>query len=100
MTETHKEFEYRTGHKILEQYGMTETNMITSNPYIGERKAGTVGIVLEDVEIRIADLEIEDEVKKNGDIGVVEVKALMYSKGYWKTEKTKVNLETTLFYYW
>ena len=43
---------------------MTETNMITSNPYIGERKAGTVGRVLEDVEIRIADLDIEDEVKK------------------------------------
>ena len=72
LTETHKEFEYRTGHKILERYGMTETNMITSNPYIGERKAGTVGMVLEDVEIRIADLEIEDEVKKNGDIGIVE----------------------------
>ena len=90
LTETHKEFEYRTGHKILERYGMTETNMITSNPYIGERKAGTVGMVLEDVEIRIADLEIEDEVKKNGDIGVVEVKGPNVFKGYWKQpEKTK-----------
>ena len=90
LTETHKEFEYRTGHKILERYGMTETNMITSNPYIGERKAGTVGMVLEDVEIRIADLEIEDEFKKNGDIGVVEVKGPNVFKGYWKQpEKTK-----------
>ena len=90
LTETHKEFEYRTGHKILERYGMTETNMITSNPYIGERKAGTVGMVLEDVEIRIADLEIEDEFKKNGDIGVVEVKGPNVFKGYWKKpEKTK-----------
>ena len=90
LTETHKEFEYRTGHKILERYGMTETNMITSNPYIGERKAGTVGMVLEDVEIRIADLEIEEEVKKNGDIGVVEVKGPNVFKGYWKQpEKTK-----------
>ena len=69
---------------------MTETNMITSNPYIGERKAGTVGRVLEDVEIRIADLEIEEEVKKNGDIGVVEVKGHNVFKGYWKQpEKTK-----------
>ena len=90
LTETHKEFENRTGHKILERYGMTETNMITSNPYIGERKAGTVGMVLEDVEIRIADLEIEEEVKKNGDIGVVEVKGPNVFKGYWKQpEKTK-----------
>ncbi len=90
LTETHKEFEYRTGHKILERYGMTETNMITSNPYIGERKAGTVGRVLEDVEIRIADLEIGDKVKKNGDIGVVEVKGPNVFKGYWKQpEKTK-----------
>ena len=90
LTETHKEFEYRTGHKILERYGMTETNMITSNPYIGERKAGTVGMVLEDVEIRIADLEIEDVVKKIGDIGVVEVKGPNVFKGYWKLpEKTK-----------
>ena len=90
LTETHKEFENRTGHKILERYGMTETNMITSNPYIGERKAGTVGIVLEDVGIRIADLEIENEFKKNGDIGVVEVKGPNVFKGYWKQpEKTK-----------
>ncbi len=90
LAETHKEFDYRTGHKILERYGMTETNMITSNPYIGERKAGTVGMVLEDVAIRIANVEIDDEVKKNGDIGVVEVKGPNVFKGYWKQpEKTK-----------
>ncbi len=90
LTETHKEFESRTGHKILERYGMTETNMITSNPYIGKRKAGTVGMVLEDVAIRIANVETDDEVKKNGDIGVVEVKGPNVFKGYWKQpEKTK-----------
>ena len=44
--ETHKEFEARTGHKILERYGMTETNMNTSNPYSGERIAGSVGFPL------------------------------------------------------
>ena len=90
LTETHKEFECLTGHKILERYGMTETNMITSNPYIGERKAGTVGMVLEDVEIRVVGLESKDEVKKNGDIGVVEVKGPNVFRGYWKQpEKTK-----------
>ena len=90
LTETHKEFERRTGHKILERYGMTETNMITSNPYNGERKAGTVGMVIEDVEIRVSDLESKDEVKKIGDIGVVEVKGPNVFQGYWKQpEKTK-----------
>ena len=90
LTETHKEFEYRTGHKILERYGMTETNMITSNPYIGKRKAGTVGMVLEDVKIRVAALKRNDEVKSNGDIGVVEVKGPNVFQGYWKQpEKTK-----------
>ncbi len=90
LTETHKEFECRTGHKILERYGMTETNMITSNPYIGKRKAGTVGMVLEDVEIRVVGYESKDEAKKNGDIGVVEVKGPNVFRGYWKQpEKTK-----------
>ncbi|HSM40703.1 MAG TPA: AMP-binding protein, partial [Afifellaceae bacterium] len=46
LAETHREFEARTGHRILERYGMTETNMNTSNPYEGERRAGTVGFPL------------------------------------------------------
>ena len=41
LAETHIQFERRTGHRILERYGMTETNMNTSNPYDGERRAGT-----------------------------------------------------------
>ena len=45
----------RTGHAILERYGMTETNMITSNPYDGERRPGTVGFALPGVSVRIAD---------------------------------------------
>ena len=53
--ETHKEFEARTGHAILERYGMTETNMNTSNPYDGERIPGSVGFPLPGVEVRIAD---------------------------------------------
>ena len=54
LAETHLAFAERTGHLILERYGMTETNMITSNPYDGERRAGTVGFPLPGVELRIA----------------------------------------------
>ena len=90
LKETHEKFQYVTGHKILERYGMTETNMITSNPYNGERKAGTVGLALEDVKVRVAALENEKEVLKNGEIGVVEVMGPNVFKGYWKQpEKTK-----------
>ena len=46
LAETHREWQARTGHAILERYGMTETNMNTSNPYDGERVAGTVGFPL------------------------------------------------------
>ena len=46
LAETHREWQARTGHAILERYGMTETNMNTSNPYDGERIAGTVGLPL------------------------------------------------------
>ena len=90
LKETHEKFQYLTGHKILERYGMTETNMITSNPYNGERKAGTVGLALEDVKVRVAALENKREVLKNGEIGVVEVMGPNVFKGYWKQpEKTK-----------
>src|SRR6185436_1029311 len=55
LAETHREWSARTGHAILERYGMTETNMNTSNPYDGDRIAGTVGFPLPDVALRIAD---------------------------------------------
>ncbi|MFL2800273.1 MAG: AMP-binding protein [Paracoccaceae bacterium] len=90
LKETHEKFQYLTGHKILERYGMTETNMITSNPYNGERKAGTVGLALEDVKVRVAAPENKREVLKNREIGVVEVMGPNVFKGYWKQpEKTK-----------
>ena len=90
LKETHEKFEHLTGHKILERYGMTETNMITSNPYNGERKAGTVGMALEDVKVRVVALENKREVLKNGEIGVVEVLGPNVFKGYWnQPEKTK-----------
>ncbi len=57
LAETHAAWRERTGHAILERYGMTETNMITSNPYDGERRAGTVGFALPGVSVRIGEAE-------------------------------------------
>ncbi len=89
LAETHEAFEARTGHRILERYGMTETNMSTSNPYEGARKAGTVGFPLPDVALRIVDPDSGAEVAP-GEVGVIEVKGPNVFKGYWRMpEKTK-----------
>ena len=58
----HVQFEERTGQRILERYGMTETNMNTSNPYHGERRVGSVGFPLPGVEVRISDPETAQEL--------------------------------------
>jgi malonyl-CoA/methylmalonyl-CoA synthetase len=88
LAETHRAWTARTGTAILERYGMTETNMNTSNPYDGERVAGTVGFALPDVEVRIADPETGALVRQ-GEIGVIEVKGPNVFKGYWQMpEKT------------
>ena len=89
LAETHNAFEERTGHRILERYGMTETNMTTSNPYDGERRAGTVGFPLPNVEIRVVDPETR-KVLPQGEIGILEVRGPNVFKGYWRMpEKTK-----------
>jgi malonyl-CoA/methylmalonyl-CoA synthetase len=89
LAETHNAFEERTGHRILERYGMTETNMTTSNPYDGERRAGTVGFPLPNVEIRVVDPETK-KVLPNGEVGILEVRGPNVFKGYWRMpEKTK-----------
>ena len=89
LAETHAAFEARTGHRILERYGMTETNMSTSNPYRGARKAGTVGLPLPDVDLRIVDLASGASVAQ-GEVGVIEVKGPNVFKGYWRMpEKTR-----------
>ncbi len=89
LAETHVEFEARTGKRILERYGMTETNMNTSNPYDGERRAGTVGFPLPGTDLRVADPDTGDTVAQ-GDIGVLEVKGPNVFSGYWQMpEKTK-----------
>jgi malonyl-CoA/methylmalonyl-CoA synthetase len=81
--ETHREFEERTGHLILERYGMTETNMNTSNPYEGPRVAGTVGPPLPGVEIRIAD-RASGAALLPGEVGSIEIRGPNVCKGYWR----------------
>jgi malonyl-CoA/methylmalonyl-CoA synthetase len=80
--ETFAAFEARTGHRILERYGMSEAGMIASNPLEGERIAGTVGFPLPEVEIRIAD--DEGRVILDGEAGTVEVKGPNVFAGYWR----------------
>ncbi len=88
LAETHREWQARTGHAILERYGMTETNMNTSNPYDGDRIAGTVGFPLPGVSLRVADPETGRELPQ-GEIGVIEVKGPNVFLGYWRMpEKT------------
>ena len=88
LAETHKSFEARTGKKILERYGMTETNMSTSNPYDGDRIAGTVGLPLPGVELRIADAKTGESLP-DGEIGIIELKGDNVFIGYWQMpEKT------------
>jgi malonyl-CoA/methylmalonyl-CoA synthetase len=88
LADTHLEFRERTGHAILERFGMTETNMNTSNPYDGERIAGTVGLPLPGVDVRISDPESGKELPTGG-IGMIEVRGPNVFKGYWRMpEKT------------
>jgi malonyl-CoA/methylmalonyl-CoA synthetase len=91
LAETHAQFAERTGHKILERYGMTEGGMITSNPYDedfkGGRVPGTVGFALPDVAVRICDTDGREVAP--GEIGVLEYKGPNLFKGYWRMpEKT------------
>jgi len=96
--ETHKEFKERTGHAILERYGMTETNMNTSNPYQGDRIPGSVGKPLPGVELRIADPET-GAVLAQGEIGMIEIRGPNVFKGYWRMpEKTKAEFRDDGFF--
>lgn len=82
LESTFAEFEAKTGHHILERYGMTEAGMICSNPYDGDRVPGTVGFALPGVEARVADDE-GSEVPR-GEPGVLEIKGPNLFQGYWK----------------
>ncbi|AXT29270.1 malonyl-CoA synthase (plasmid) [Ruegeria sp. AD91A] len=95
--ETHVQFEKRTGHRILERYGMTETNMNTSNPYDGDRRAGTVGHPLPGVELKICDSD--GNTLPVGEIGEIEVRGPNVFKGYWQMpEKTAAELRDNGFF--
>ena len=98
LAETHRAFSEKTGHAILERYGMTETNMNTSNPYDGDRIPGTVGFPLPGVELRVADPE-SGKVLAQGEIGVLEVKGPNVFQGYWRMpEKTVAEFRADGFF--
>jgi malonyl-CoA/methylmalonyl-CoA synthetase len=98
LAETHRQWQERTGHAILERYGMTETGMNTSNPYEGARVAGTVGPPLPDVELRIVDPETGAPVSR-GQIGMIEVRGPNVFKGYWRMpDKTAAEVRPDGFF--
>jgi len=97
LPETHHQWRERTGHALLERYGMTETNMNTSNPYHGARIPGSVGLPLPGVEIRIAD--DRGHPVPPGEIGMIEVRGPNVFKGYWKMpEKTAAEFRADGFF--
>jgi malonyl-CoA/methylmalonyl-CoA synthetase len=87
LLDTFTEWQQRTGHTILERYGMSEAGMITSNPYEGERRGGTVGFPLPGIDVRIRDGE---RVCGPGEPGGIEIQGPNVFAGYWRMpEKTK-----------
>jgi malonyl-CoA/methylmalonyl-CoA synthetase len=98
LAETHDQWRAKTGHAILERYGMTETNMNTSNPYDGARRAGTVGFPLPGVEVIVADPETGKPLPQ-GEVGVLEVRGPNVFAGYWNMpEKTAEELRENGFF--
>jgi malonyl-CoA/methylmalonyl-CoA synthetase len=93
LIETFNEFRARTGHTLLERYGMSETVMLTSNPYDGQRRGGTVGLPLPGVSVRARD--DQGQPCAPGEIGGIEVKGPNVFAGYWRMpEKTKEEFTT------
>ncbi len=98
LADTHSAFEACTGHRILERYGMTETNMNTSNPYDGERRAGTVGRPLPGVDVIVTHPDTGAPLPA-GETGVVEVRGPNVFKGYWRMlEKTSEDFRDNGFF--
>jgi malonyl-CoA/methylmalonyl-CoA synthetase len=97
LAETHREWREKTGHAILERYGMTETNMSTSNPYDGPRKPGTVGTALPGVDLRICDAQGREVAQ--GEIGIIEVRGPNVFAGYWQMpDKTAAEMRADGFF--
>jgi malonyl-CoA/methylmalonyl-CoA synthetase len=87
LAETHQEFSRRTGHQILERYGMTETLMNTSNPYEGARVPGSVGPPLPGVAVRVINAGTGAVETAPGTIGTLEIKGPNVFAGYWQDEQ-------------
>ena len=99
LAETHREFQSRTGHAILERYGMSETLMNTSNPYDGDRIPGSVGPALPGVEVRIADPDTGSLLTEPDAIGMIEVRGPNVFSGYWRMpEKTAAEFRKDGFF--
>src|SRR5258705_10692230 len=98
LADTHRDWAARTGHAVLERYGMTETNMNTSNPYDGDRVPGAVGHPLPGVTLRVTDPETGKELPCES-IGMIEVKGPNVFKGYWRLPaKTKTQIPAHGFF--
>lgn len=82
LAETNREFQQRTGHIVLERYGMTESAIIASNPFVGERRIGSVGRAIDGVEIRIAGEK--DQVLAVDQVGGIQIRGSGVMKGYWR----------------
>jgi len=96
--EHHREFQQRTGHEILERYGMTETSMIASNRY-ERRVPGAVGAALPGVEVRITDLQSGAVSESPDTVGMIEVRGPNVFKGYWRNpEKTAAEFRSDGFF--
>jgi malonyl-CoA/methylmalonyl-CoA synthetase len=94
LAETHREFLGRTGHVILERYGMSETMMNTSNPYEGVRLAGSVGPPLRGISLRVANAESGALEPQPDVVGTLQVKGPNVFAGYWR-DKKKTRAEFT-----
>lgn len=88
LLETFREFQSRTGHTILERYGMSEAGMITSNPLAGERRGGTVGLPLPGISVRVTDAQ--DQVVPVAQTGAIQIQGDNVFAGYWRNpDKTR-----------
>jgi malonyl-CoA/methylmalonyl-CoA synthetase len=97
LAETFAEFEQRTGQRILERYGMTETGMISSNPLHGERRPGTVGLPLPNVGVCV--LDEHGATLPQGSVGVVAVRGPNVCRGYWQMpDKTAAEFRADGFF--
>lgn len=97
LPDTFREWKQATGHAILERYGMTETSMLTSNPYDADRVPGSVGFPLDGVSLRVTDPGTGSPLAK-GDVGMIEVSGPNVFKGYWRMpEKTAAEFRDGYF---